>query len=187
MKANQFSELPTPAAEFLGGVVQYTGDDEDGMLKGQFYVCVSDGAVTPTYSWKLCGDLGYVTPQMYGAKGDGVTDDTDAIQAALDHGGIIYFPPGEYLITSYKYNNRDVCLRVKYDNTCIVGEKNKSIIKVSEDINTSGELLHVRPTTGNIGYFSMYNMTIRGTESFGSPQSGILLLRLWDVQNCVIK
>lgn len=45
---------------------------------------------------------GYVTPQMYGAKGDGVTDDTDAIQECLDtnRGKTIFFPNGEYAISS---------------------------------------------------------------------------------------
>jgi hypothetical protein len=33
----------------------------------------------------------------YGAKGDGVTDDTAAIQAAINAGGTTYFPPGDYL------------------------------------------------------------------------------------------
>ena len=41
----------------------------------------------------------------YGATGDGVTDDTAAIQAAIDAseaagGGIVYFPPGDYRTTS---------------------------------------------------------------------------------------
>ena len=36
----------------------------------------------------------------YGAVGDGVTDDTAAIQAALNAGKIIFFPYGQYLITS---------------------------------------------------------------------------------------
>lgn len=42
----------------------------------------------------------YVTPQTFGAVGDGETDDTAAVQAALDNGGLIYFPPGRYKATS---------------------------------------------------------------------------------------
>lgn len=55
-----------------------------------------------------------VTDPKFGAKGDGVTDDTDAINAAISYGGscqencessstkgtFIYFPPGTYLISS---------------------------------------------------------------------------------------
>ncbi|RAL02989.1 glycoside hydrolase family 55 protein [Aspergillus ibericus CBS 121593] len=55
-----------------------------------------------------------VTDAQFGAKGDGVTDDTDAINAAIAYGGscmedcassstkgtFIYFPPGTYLISS---------------------------------------------------------------------------------------
>lgn len=45
------------------------------------------------------GTLGYVTPQMFGAKADGITDDTNAIQQALDSGiSTIYFPNGTYMI-----------------------------------------------------------------------------------------
>jgi len=41
------------------------------------------------------GTLGYVTPEMYGAVGDGVTDDSDAVQAAFDSGFNV--------ILTYKY------------------------------------------------------------------------------------
>lgn len=46
------------------------------------------------------GQYKTVTPQMFGAVADGVTDDTEAVQTALDTGNIIYFPPGRYKVTS---------------------------------------------------------------------------------------
>lgn len=44
----------------------------------------------------------FATPQMFGAFGDGVTNDTNAIIHAinsLEKGGILYFPKGTYLMT----------------------------------------------------------------------------------------
>jgi hypothetical protein len=46
---------------------------------------------------------GYFNVKAYGATGDGTTDDTSAIQAAIDavddaDGGTIYFPPGVYFV-----------------------------------------------------------------------------------------
>lgn len=56
----------------------------------------------------------YNTPEMYGAKGDGVTDDTEAFQKALTAGGYVYLP-GNYFISS--------TLTVK-SNTAIIGCNN---------------------------------------------------------------
>ena len=39
-----------------------------------------------------------VTPQMYGAKGDGVTNDRPAIELCLSENKAVYFPAGKYLI-----------------------------------------------------------------------------------------
>lgn len=50
-----------------------------------------------TYS-KNTNEIGYVTPQMFGAKADGVTDDTAAIQSALDASSFVYIPDGTYMI-----------------------------------------------------------------------------------------
>lgn len=45
----------------------------------------------------------YITPQMFGAKGDGVTDDTVAINNAIEavgNNGVVFFPEGTYLVSS---------------------------------------------------------------------------------------
>ncbi|MER8548333.1 hypothetical protein NKH41_21795 [Mesorhizobium sp. M1169] len=48
--------------------------------------------------WEIIGDV--VTPQMFGAKADGLADDTPSIQAAIDRGGrYIYLPEGIYIHT----------------------------------------------------------------------------------------
>lgn len=41
--------------------------------------------------------------KAYGAKGDGVADDTAAIQAAINANGSVFLPPGNYRITSPLY------------------------------------------------------------------------------------
>ena len=56
--------------------------------------------------------------KMYGVKGDGVTDDTAAIQALFDNaspGDIIYFPNGRYIISSGLVINQKM-ITLKGDN-----------------------------------------------------------------------
>lgn len=63
------------------------------------YAYAQDGGYTGTeaeFSAKLATP--FVTPQMFGAKGDGSTNDTKAIQDALDSCSIVYIPDGIYMV-----------------------------------------------------------------------------------------
>ena len=55
---------------------------------------------TPKFSWEQ--DMSqWVSVNEFGARGDGLTDDTQAIQRAMDVGtSVVYFQPGTYLIDS---------------------------------------------------------------------------------------
>lgn len=75
------------------------------------YTASSTGAVTRTVSSKL-GDV--VSVKDFGAKGDGVTDDTAAIQAAIAAAApcqVVYLPAGTYKITSPITINKCITLR----------------------------------------------------------------------------
>lgn len=47
----------------------------------------------------LNSENNYVTPQMFGAVGDGVHDDTQAFKSAISSGNIVFIQEGKYLIT----------------------------------------------------------------------------------------
>lgn len=65
----------------------------------------------------------YVTPQMYGAVGDGITDDTEAILACFAENYNIFVPRGNYLLTQPIVINKE--------GMCINGENNMSWQKTS--------------------------------------------------------
>ena len=83
----------------------------------------------------------YVSVKDFGAVGDGVTDDTAAIQAAVDYlaakypshmsdsGASLYFPPGEYYVTS------TINVPSTFDGAGFYGEPGKgSLITTDRDI-----------------------------------------------------
>ena len=63
------------------------------------------------------GDAGWadniVNVKALGAKGDGTTDDYAILQSALDAGGAIYFPPGDYRVSQ--------SLKVQLDGMTLLG------------------------------------------------------------------
>lgn len=63
----------------------------------------------------------HVTPQMYGAVGDGVTDDTDALKEALKSGKNVHIPEGVFVTNEPLY--------VNVNETKMTGESSRSVIK----------------------------------------------------------
>lgn len=59
---------------------------------------VTEEKVDPDFLELLVGN--FVTPQEYGAKADGTTDDSTAIQSAINDGRAVFFPAGTYKISS---------------------------------------------------------------------------------------
>ena len=113
---------------------------------------VSDGSLT--YKKLVTGTLGFITPEMFGAVGDGVTDDTDAINAALSSGHKTIVFTGNYAITTSdndeEYGHEGLGLVVSsnttllFFNSKLIGipnnSKRYSVIKVKdvENVNIIG-------------------------------------------------
>lgn len=103
----------------------------------------------------------YVTPQMFGALADGTTDDTNAINQAIENlavGGMLFFPKGTYIHTGITLNK-----------PCdIVGESYRSVnLKNVGD----GDSLTI---THDAGGTKIKNITIssNGTDNFAAGATG---------------
>ena len=100
-----------------------------------------------------------VTPQDFGAVGDGVTDDTVAIQKALDTGSKVSFPDGTYKISS--------SLILKTDGQTLEGES--KLNTVIEATNSAFDMIIVGDSsvnvTGAATRTTIRNLYIKGQSS----------------------
>ncbi|PYI50550.1 glycosyl hydrolase family 28-related protein [Paenibacillus flagellatus] len=83
--------------------------------------------------FKRIVDSGHFSVKWFGAKGDGTTDDMQAIQQAINAasaagGGTVFFPSGTYIVSPYL--NKWITLR---SNVNLLGEGVSSVIKVKDN------------------------------------------------------
>jgi hypothetical protein len=104
---------------------------------------VEDGSITEA---KLVTALiptlknNYVTPQMYGAVGDGVADDTEALQDAFDSGYDVYIPDGTYMTSGIDIANKT---NITFGNVILKANTDYQpyIVNVTAPIYTRGTLI----------------------------------------------
>ena len=105
----------------------------------------------------------YLTPQMYGAKADGVTDDTEAINAAINaagDGSTVFIPDGIYLVRETDSTNKKDRIASRIDN-----KKNLTLLLSNEAVikhDTSPS-----PYYRTIRINNSENITIRGGRLIG--------------------
>lgn len=95
--------------------------------------------------------------KQFGAVGDGVTDDTAAIQAAIDAtaaagGGKVFIPAGVYIISA------SITLKA---NVLVEGEFGGTMIEMADDANLNGMFV----SSGPIPFFGLRDMILNGNRS----------------------
>lgn len=123
--------------------------------------------------------LNHVNVMAFGAAGDGVTDDSAAIQATLDYlkdsGGTVFFPAGTYLLKNHV---------MFYSNQHLFFEKG-AVLKQGAAINA---LMIGAGHTGITGYEGTHDVVIDGAVfDGGTYTTNNTLLAFCHSQNMVIK
>lgn len=102
------------------------------------------------------GSGSYISVKDYGAKGDGATDDTTAIQTTIDKvnelgGGIVFIPKGTYLLSN--------AINL-YDYTILMGEGPATVLKVVDNINIDDNIIKMVDISGT----GVCNLSINGNK-----------------------
>lgn len=122
-----------------------------------------------------------------GVRGDGVTDDTRALQQAIDLAGRsgkdVYIPAGTYIVSA---TYPKICLQVQYDNMKVYGDGDRTVLK-NRDNNPNAGILLVQaadPDHRQIKGVTITNFKIDGNKQRQQGSYEQKLLRI-NVSNTV--
>lgn len=140
----KFADAKTTGENIQAITPTYTDPNNDGNI----ILNLGSGSLQPINN-------NYVTPEMYGAVGDGVTDDTDAIQSAMDYAATNGLPfkcaSAQYAISEPLDPKRGV-------NSFALYDFNGAWIKV---IGTCPWAIQGKTTLENLPSFTLMNINIQ--------------------------
>jgi len=171
LKVNIVSGLPC-AANASGAVTcAATGTNQDVTLTPS-----GTGATTAANFQDRGGQVFNV--KAYGAVGDGVTDDTAAVQAAISAayagvGGTIYFPAGTYLLST--------ALTIPNDGAAVPKQKALRLTGSLIDVNAAS--WGASPASGTLLNFTQTTNTVADIDTRGAGYLEIDHLGLEDTAN----
>lgn len=181
--------LTMPASQpitTLGGYPSNNGTPAAFYVDRDYSLLVQNKLGTQVYSAPESSvDSEPVNVKEYGARGDDVTDDTAAIQAAIDANDNVYFPEGRYIITSPIYVPQFKTLRgdghrsviIKQGTTVGTGSNTARGGAATDSYAVNAVLIYTH-TDGQFNFLSrIYDMRIQGDNDF-STVYGIYAPRL---------
>ena len=151
-------EYATVAA-LLASTDTYTAGAYVHVVEGDYYYkAAASGDVTNAGGQQfevLPADGGYYSAKAFGAVGDGVTDDTVAIEAAQQASKFVYVPAGDYVVTGLRIYDQVNLMGAGYENTRFLqGDPAQPAINCTSDASV-GQLLSLRlENFGVIGHAS---------------------------------
>jgi hypothetical protein len=192
------TQVPGTDYTLTNGVLQFTSAPANGtVILARFGEGVASGPSMDSYDvrFKQAGTSAvtrtaeakmreWVSVKDFGATGDGVTDDLQAIQDAIDFCATsagtnnVYFPPGDYYISG----TLDLKVAVS-----LIGP-GKSLVATAPyaRIKGAGGSQTLLKYTGSFGSEARISLSIRGLQ-FTNCQTAIHLLgaAYWDITDCV--
>ena len=157
-----FTEAP-PLNASVEFIIGYSIGSTSGDATGIDFTQQGTGAVSRTVANKL---YEFVSVKDFGAVGDGVTDDTAAIQAALDsNASSVTFPKGTYLSNALTVPS----------NIKIIGENGSTIKAIA---SLSGSLFEnvLYPTNPGNTNISFNNLVINGNKASAAVNESMIKL-----------
>ena len=137
----KISGLPTASTPLTGAelvpVVQSGVTSQTTVDAFNYFEQDGTGAVATTVQTKLRET---VSVKDFGAVGDGVTNDTAAIQAAIDTGNSVFFPKGTYVVSSLTIQNKS--------NVAYFGDGSAVLTNVGT--SPTNEMFHMVGTLNNV-------------------------------------